>query len=509
MMRRLNVIAAAAALLVSLAAGPAAAAKPTVALFPPANLSGEDVAPFVPLLASIIAEKLADRFDVRPVKAVGANDSGSLRNRARPLGALYTVTGQISRIGTTVTLDLTIAPVEEPGKGRTVIATASDAGGRTDGSLPPAYRRLVIEAAAKLKYVFFGDEVVGEETGRRKIPRPSGTISRSNAVPGNVLSAALGDLDGDGKVGLVAAYPDGIAIYAIEGDDLRETGRIPGWGGGHVRIFAADLTRNGLAEVVAVRYAGGSARSDIWERDGAGFRRLAGDVPLFLRPLRMGDEGVVLLGQESDPETVYKGPVFLLSLDRHVEGALEVKEGTLPLPPGTGIYDFVSLRDGPVGGQRFARINGQDRLDLLDGGGGKIGESMDFLYRTESVLEDRSAARGMEGGGGDGRRALPGRLIAVDLDGDGTDELVTVGNLAAAGRFFEGVRFFVDSEVLAFAQDGSSIRLAWRTNPTGVPARDWLVDPSPDGGISRVGIVTYEKVKILSGPIEWRILWIR
>jgi hypothetical protein len=509
MIPKLNAVVATAALLACLAAGPAAAAKPTVALFPPANLSGEDVAPIIPLLASAIAERLADRFDVRPVKALEKDDPGVLRSRARPHGALYAVTGQISRIGTTVTLDLTIAPVEELGKGRTVIATVADAGGRTDGSLSPAHRRLVIEATAKLKYVFFGDEIVGEGTGRREIPRPSGAISRSNTIPGNVLSAALGDLDGNGEVDLVAAYPDGIAVYAIEGDELREKGRIPAWGGGLVRIFAADLNRNGLAEVVAVRYAGGSARSDIWERDGTAYRRIAGDVPLFLRPLHMGDEGIVLLGQESHPEGVYEGPVFRLSLDRDAAGNLNDRGEMLPLPPGTGIYDFVFLREGPGGGRRFARINSRDRLDLFDGGGRRIGESMDFLSRTEAGSADPFAAPVTEGGREVPHRALPSRLIPVDLDGDGTDEIMTVGNLSAAGRFFEAVRFSVDSEVLAFVQDGASLRLAWRTNPTGSYARDWIVVPSPDGGLSRIGIVTSERGKILSGSDEWRILWVK
>lgn len=509
-MRRLpTAIAAAAALLACLSASPAPAARPTAALFPPVNLSGADVAPVIPLLGKAIAEKLADRFDVRLVAEPGTEDPGTARNRARPLGALYAVTGHVSRIGTTVTLDLTIAPVEDLGKGRTVVATAADGGEPESGTLPSAYRRLVIESTAKLKYAFFGDGIVGEGAGRRTIPKPAGTVSRSNAVPGDVVSAAPGDLDGDGKAELAVAYPDGIAVYAIEGDDLRETGRIPGSGGGLVRIFVADIDRNGKAEVVAVRYAGGSARSDVWERDGAGYRRLAGDVPLFLRPLRMGDEGVVLLGQESDPETLYKGPVFRLSLDRSGTEYLRGKEEALPLPPGTGIYDFALLREGPGAGRRFVRINGRDRLELLDGGGGRIGESLESLSRTETVLDAPTVGRAANRNEEAARRALPGRLLPVDLDGDGIDECVTIGNLAAAGRYFEGIRLFTDAEVLALAQDGPTLRLAWRTNPAGAPARDWFIEPAAGAGLPRIGIVSYDTGRVLAGLGEWRVLWLR
>jgi len=192
----------------------------------------------------------------------------------------YAFTGNISRIGKTVTIDVTIAPVEEPGNGRTVIVSGAleNPSALTPGDLA-LFRRLGAEAALKAKTVFFGDERVGEGASAKYIPRLSGTITRSAPLPGDMVSTALSDTDLDGKMELVAAYPDAMAVYRVQGDELREKARIPAAGPGLFHVDAADVTRNGVADIVAVRYAGGKALSDIWQFDG----RSTGRYPLTCR----------------------------------------------------------------------------------------------------------------------------------------------------------------------------------------------------------------------------------
>ncbi len=110
-------------------AAPALAARQALALFPPEIVpAGTDNAlrPAVTVLEQTLKEKLADRFDVRPAGEGTASATDDTRRRkARTLGASYVFTGNLSRIGKTVTLDVTIAPVEEPGKGRTVVVSGA------------------------------------------------------------------------------------------------------------------------------------------------------------------------------------------------------------------------------------------------------------------------------------------------------------------------------------------------------------------------------------------------
>lgn len=481
-------------------ASPADAARQSLALFPPEIVpAGTDNAlrPGVTVLEQTLKENLADRFDVRPAgEGIAPATDNTRRRKARALGASYVFTGNLSRIGKAVTLDVTIAPVEEPGKGRTVVVS----GALENPSAPTPrdlalFRRLGAEAALKAKYIFFGDERVGEGASAKKIPKPSGTISRGASLPGEMMSLAFSDTDLDGKMELVAATPDAIAVYRVEGDELREKARIPDAGPGLFHVDAADVTRNGVADIIAVRYAGGKALSDIWRFDGNAYRKISSDLPYFLRTADLGPEGIVLLGQASDPATVFKGPVFRVAVQR--DGKTEVKDldRPLPLPEGTFLYGFTSLRNGK--GVRYAALTGRNRILYLDENGKELWVGLDAVTGTEIVLE-----------GTDRRMQIPGRMAAVDLDMDGTDELVVLNDLVAAGTYFENLRVFAQAELLCFAQVDTGLQLAWRSPQLDASARDLLADRSVPKKI-RFAVASRDRSKLLGAAPQWRVLWVK
>jgi hypothetical protein len=489
--------------------------RQSVALFPPRTAGVEDGTRVSSLLGQALAEKLRDRFDVRMVGQGGMSDPEERKRKARSLGATYVLTGNVSRIGRTATLDLTLAPTENPGKGRTVFVTAEEKGGgaeeqRTPGNadLPFTYRRMATEASAKLKLHFFGDGQIGEGDTRRKIPSLSGKVSRSRNLSGDVISLSVGDTDRDGKPEIAAGQSDSVVIYQMAGKDLVEKARIPEARQGLLHIDVADVNRNGIAEIVSVHYLSGRAISDVWEFDGKEYRRIAKDIPYFLRTVDLGPEGIVLVGQKSDPVTIYTGPVFRIVLDRYGLGELSEQAAPTPLPPGTWIYSFVPV--SIQGELRYVSLGEKDRLLLLDGKGGKIWESIDVVSRTEMVLE--AAVAGLPGSQGETnarRLSLPGRLFAADLDGDKTDEIVLVNNIVSAGGFFENLRIFTNAEVLCFGQYGDRLELAWRTPQIESPARDAFLDVTPGGKSFRIGIASRDNAKILGKFGEWRLYWVK
>lgn len=494
-----------------LAGGVALGARQTVAFFPLQNLSDNAIAADVARLGQALKEKLQDRLDVQTVSLEGTTDPDRLRKRARGIGATYVLTGAVSRIGRAVTLDLTLAAAEDPGKGRTVVVTgvSGDNAAGTTG-LPLAYSRMATEAAAQLTYLFFGDEVVGEGKDRRKIPKLSGTISWSRNLPGDVVSVAWGDTDRDGKKEAIAALTDGIAVYRVDGDDLVEKTRLPDSGGGFIHVDVADLDRNGTAEIIAVRYVSGKALSDIWEYDGSQYQRTARDLPYYVRTLDLGKEGIVLVGQESDPVTIFKGPIYRLSPVRAgvAERKGSEKGNPLPLPAGTWIYSFTSLKRG--GAVKFAVLGERDRLILLDENGKKLWEGVDSVSGTETALDAPLDSSGRPDPAQSAKRLyLPNRLFGIDLEGDGSDELVVLNNLVTAGGFFESLRVFSNAEALCFAQDGDALHLAWRTPQAGASARDAFVDHPQGGQPFRIGVASIDKGKILGKFGEWRVLWMK
>ncbi len=489
------------AALLCLATAPSLAARQTLALFPPDIVpAGTDNALrlAVPVLEETLKEKLADRFDVRPAgEGITAPATDDTRcRRARTLGASYVFTGNLSRVGNAVTLDVTIAPAEEPGKGRTVVVSGVI---ENPSAFTPRdialFRRLGTEAALKAKYIFFGDERVGEGASAKNIPKLSGTISRSAPLPGEMVSTALSDTDLDGKMELIAAYPDAIAVYSVEGDEFREKARILDAGPGLFHVDAADVTRNGVADIIAVRYAGGKAFSDIWQFDGKQYRKISSGLPYFLRTADLGPEGIVLLGQEPDSATIFKGPVFRIAV--HRDGTTEVKDRgrPLPLPEGTFLYGFTSLRKGK--GVRYAVLTDRNRILYMDETGKDLPAGMDAVTGTEITLE-----------GTDRRLRIPGRMAAIDLDRDGADELVILNDLVSAGTYFENLRVFAQAEILCFAQGDTALQLAWRSPQFDASARDLIADRSTPKSI-RFAIASHDRAKLLGGAAQWRVLWVK
>jgi hypothetical protein len=293
----------------------------------------------------------------------------------------------------------------------------------------------------------------------------------------------------------IAAFPDAIAVYRVEKDELREKARIPDAGPGLFHVDAADVTRNGVADIIAVRYAGGKALSDIWQFDGMEYRKISSGLPYFLRTADLGPEGIVLLGQASDPVTIFKGPIFRIAV--HRDGKTEVKDRDhpLPLPDGTFLYGFASLRKGK--GVRYAVLTDRNRILYLDETGKELWSGLDALTGTEITLD-----------GTDRRIHVPGRMAAVDLDRDGEDELLVLNDLVAAGTYFENLRVFAHAEILCFAQGDTGLQLAWRSPQLDASARDLLADRSTPTAV-RYAVASRDRAKLLGATTQWRVLWVK
>ena len=484
-------------------AGRVDASRQVVALFPPEiDPAAEDnvLLPSVPILEKAMKEQLEKRFDVRPV-VFGVPETTEERKRAkaRSIGASYTVTGHVSRIGKGVTLDVTLAPVEDSGKGRTVVVSGIlDNVSPSSAQYPAVFQQLGFDAARQVNELFFGAGPKKPAEGSSVVPNLAGTINRSASLPGEVVSVAMSDLDRDGKMEVAAAYASEIAIYSLEGNDLKEEARISDTGTGLFHIDARDIDRDGVAEIVAVRFMGRKAVSDIWRYDGGIYRRISSDLPYLLRIVDLGPEGIVLVGQESDPDRVYRGPIVRMTL--RPTGSVEVKgpeQAALPLPEGTFIYGFIPLRRMMGKEIRYAVLSSRDRLVYLDSAGKELWEGLDAFTGTEAL-------QGVTGE----KVRLPARMASLDLSRDGNDEVVVMNILVSAGTFFEGLRVATQTELVCFSQEGDALQLAWRSPQTDSSAQDLLSDASrPD--FPRIGVASMDRGKILGGAAQWRVLWMK
>jgi hypothetical protein len=487
---------------ISLTGSVASASRQSAALVPLAISGDNDASLRNGTLDRAIVDKLSDRFDIRILSQDGKSDPGALTNKARSLGTPYLFEGSLVRIGRSVSIELRIVQSEPGAIGKTVVASAlDDAEGQAppSGGLPPIYRRLITEATANLKLRFFGDDRAG---GKGRIPGFSGNLTRSAAFPGNPVSARLADSDRDGKRELIVAFPSEIAIFRIDGDELVEKYRIKDAGTGIFRVETADLDHNGFAEIIAVRFAGGQAISDIWAFDGKDYRKKVAGIPWLLSPVALDKGGSNILGQESDPVTFFKGDIFRLAFDRYGEGEIPDKGGALPLPPGTGLYSVGALNSGQA--KQIVVFGKGGSISLYQPEGKALGAASESIRGTDFTPAAVSADSLREG-----PINIPPRFMAVDLNDDGIEELVALNNLVTPGVFFENVKVQSGAELVAFVQDAGTLRLAWRTPQIGFGVTDAFLVDAEKGPARRIGLLVREKGKLLENLSEWRIVWMR
>jgi len=108
-----------------------------------------------------------------------------------------------------------------------------------------------------VKYIFFGDERGGGGRLREEHPQafrndqPQRSAPWRNGVHGHLRHRPRREN------GARRRLPRRDRRLPGGGDELREKARIPDAGPGLFHVDAADVTRNGVADIIAVRYAGG------------------------------------------------------------------------------------------------------------------------------------------------------------------------------------------------------------------------------------------------------------
>jgi FG-GAP-like repeat len=283
------------------------------------------------------------------------------------------------------------------------------------------------------------------------------------------------DFEGDGK--LEYAFSDGskLHVYRQEAAGWREvwTETVPpasvSTGTGdtgmkvtresiqHINIDSADINGNGKPEIFVTAMLNGKVFSYVVEFQDGAFRRIA-DVPGFLRVVSYPGKSLMLLGQDYDPKTFYSGQPKLYSWQdgKYVPGA------EFPLPKGVVLYGFTfaSLgEDQPL----LVAFDDDDYLLVYSKGAviwksaEKYAAAITYVYKPatgiggvlakDAIQKDKSL-----------RVRIPGRVFAVDINGDGRDEIIVPKNI---GDTFLGIAGIKGAEVDSLSWTGARLEQRW------------------------------------------------
>ena len=328
----------------------------------------------------------------------------------------------------------------------------------------------------------------------RETPRIDQIALRSHEVPfrGQVMTA--GDLTGDGTMKLALSDGQGVYVYDLDKSGIKLRWSYAGSTADNIiAIDAADINKNGVAEIFVTNYTANGLRSYVLEYREGKFVRIWEEARLHFRVLQGPDNSLQLYGQAAGLDRPFDGPVrqYTWQGNQYAPGAV------VPLPKAYNLIYGFALAD--LDGDNAPEILVLDHLDYLrvyDRSGSEMYRSSDHYGGSELVLEydPTRAGPNPQAGIQPKRIMLQGRMYFQDIVGDGKKQLVLPRNTPSTGYIFH-TRFYDKGKIFGLNWDGIGMQAVWETRDLpGYIADFSLVDPEGTGDRKLVLLVVQTNV---------------
>ena len=296
--------------------------------------------------------------------------------------------------------------------------------------------------------------------------QPVDALWTSNPFKGTISALTTADVDGDGRPDIVFAHDNRIVVEHKNGERLD---RLAAFDAGKrhsiIAVDAGDINGNGTAEIFVTRIdTYGKLDSLVLEWNGNGLQAIASGQSWYFRVADDPEKGRMLVGQRrgtpssNDTGGLYTYTHFLPGVFELTWSGKDYQAGQrLPLPQEMTIYRFTRgdiFNDGKV---RTIAYSSGDELRIYDPAGSPQWAGQETLGGSPLYLEAASLTDTKT----KDHTYLTQRLIAADLDGDGTVEVATVHNRDAARGFLERFRKYTRGRVIALRWNKVNMKEIW------------------------------------------------
>ncbi len=311
-------------------------------------------------------------------------------------------------------------------------------------------------------------------------------LHKSAILYGTVKAMTAGDLDGDGVVEILLASDDKLKIFQLRNGLIqhRETISLPSFLKVH-GLNVADLTKNGLMEIYVSATRQERVGSCVLEWDPQhGVTWLYKDVPRYLRPLNLPEEGWKLFGQKGGVDVLVTPGVFRLDFGKNGE---LVDGDPLLLPEHVNLFEFVLADTNGNGSDEIVTINKKWQLQIYSSGldllvttnSGYGGRDL-IICRSKVELESQKEFAKAE------REYIyvPIRLVAADVNGDGREEIIFAENERYSPGLLSDSVLFRNGIVKMLTWDGLGLVELFHTNTilNAVADFQFLIEASGEEG---------------------------
>ncbi|MBI3121554.1 MAG: hypothetical protein HYZ03_04645 [candidate division NC10 bacterium] len=323
----------------------------------------------------------------------------------------------------------------------------------------------------------------------REAPRIDQIALRSQEVPFKAQAMAVGELTGDGTMKLAISDGQGVYVYGLDKAGIKQVWSFAGGTTDNViALDAADINKNGVAEIFVTNYTAHGLRSYVLEYRNAKFEKIWDEVPLHFRVLEGPDGSPQLYAQAAGQDKPFDGPVrqYAWQGNRYVPGAV------VPLPKQFNtVYGFALADVDGDGAPEVLVLDPLDYLRVYDRSGTEIYRSSDRYGGSEMVLEYDPSRAGENPRSGiePNRFALQSRMYFQDILGDGKRQLIVPRNTPSTGYVFK-TRLYDKGKIFGLNWDGVGMQAVWETRELpGYIADFSLVDPEGTGNRKLVLLV--------------------
>ncbi len=444
------------------------------------------------------------------------SDVKALQDLGRTLQADYLLTGTMTAIGKSLSLDATLYSISEDKPVDSFYASAAteddiisavdslawDIAEKSFGkqrpvpkyqATAPAMMQPTMQAAAPTTAAgqavpstfktahpdrqFMGSYPGGMRGGSSPFIRPT-TITgafgftKTQNLSLSMQSMDVGDIDGDGQLDVAIAGKNKVIAYHLINNRLVQFGEVELIS--RYKIIAmdlADLNDNGKSEiyVTAVDWITPNAVGVEWK--GKDFEYLFKNERWCVKPMKVPGPGMVLAGQKmfssgayDEINDLFTPGIFQL---RIAEGGILQKDGQLPVPDSVNLYDF-SLADLDGDGKvEVITIDESDKLKVLTASGKQLwkgdehyggslryvgGESLKAKSDRE-ILDTRDKERVY----------IHSRIIIKDINNDNLPDVIVNKNLSTASRVMKNLKNYPSGEIHGLSWNGIGLTELWRT----------------------------------------------
>ncbi|MBI5556641.1 MAG: VCBS repeat-containing protein [Deltaproteobacteria bacterium] len=304
----------------------------------------------------------------------------------------------------------------------------------------------------------------------------------------------IGDIDGDGQQDVVIASRNKIIAYHLVNNRLVPFGEMEIQSRFKIiSLELADINGNGKEEIYATGVDWITPDSLGAEWQGKEFTYLFKGAKWYVRPMHVPGPGLMLAGQRSAIDEAFTPGIYQVSVNADTLQQAE----KLPVPDSLNLFDF-SLADLDGDGKtEVIALDNFDKLKVLETSGKLLWKSDESYGGTLKYVggEDPAAKTDKETleTRVKNRVYIHSRIIVEDVNNDNLPDIVVNKNLDSASRVLENMKNYPSGEMHALAWNGIGLTDLWRTRKIDGYVASYQMVRNPDTKDSAtlyVGLIT-------------------